>query len=112
MATEQYVSLENLGEGAAVERFDHALSKVLENIQDLNTPAVQKREISLKMTIVPDEDRERGVVEIKVEAKLAGAKGLKSTIYFGVEGSRPVARESNPRQPRLYEGNGASGGVN
>lgn len=51
------LSLVNLGGGAAVEMFDEALEKVLENILDPNTEAKTKRVITLKMTISPAENR-------------------------------------------------------
>jgi hypothetical protein len=44
---ENELSLETLGQGAAVERFNLALQDVLNNIQDVNTSAKVKGAITL-----------------------------------------------------------------
>ena len=47
------VSLTNLGNGAAVELFDHELQKVLANIDDPNTDPKEKRKI-IALSSQPD----------------------------------------------------------
>lgn len=42
------VSLDTLGGGAAVERFNYELSRVLENILDLNTNPTAGRQVQLR----------------------------------------------------------------
>jgi hypothetical protein len=45
---EQFVSLETLGQGAAIELFSEELRKVLENVLDPNTKATATRSVTLK----------------------------------------------------------------
>jgi len=52
----QVVSLASLCKGAAIERFDDELKKVLENMMDVNT-GVGPREIVLKVRLKPNDDR-------------------------------------------------------
>ena len=42
---EERLGLENLMGGAAIERFNHELARVLENVNDINTEATAAREI-------------------------------------------------------------------
>lgn len=99
--SENYVSLDTLSQGAAVELFNHALQRVLENVLDVNTDPEQKREITLVVSIKPDESRMHGKVDIAVKAKLASDKGVTSIMFFGREGGVAVALERNPRQMDL-----------
>ena len=68
------MTLANLGEGAAVERFQEELTKVIENILDPNTEAETKRAVVMKVTIKPDKGRVHGRVEVTCEARLAAAR--------------------------------------
>lgn len=95
------VSLQNLGGGAVAERFDLVLREVLQNILDLNTPAKQKRSITLTVTIIPNEDRTSGQVGIDLKSKLASIKPEATIIYFGKQNGEVTATEYNPKQPRL-----------
>lgn len=100
MKNEEKLSLVNLKSGAAVELFDLALQKVLDNIADINTKSDAKREITLKVIFKPTYDREGGKVEIECAAKLASAPSVGSILYFGKdETGRGVAVEHNPKQP-------------
>lgn len=94
----QEVSLETLGGGAAIERFNYELEKVLENIGDPNTKADAMREVTLKIRIKPNEDRSFCVVEIQVNGKLASIKPEHSSFHLTKRGNRMVATEYNPRQ--------------
>lgn len=102
MSDEQEVSLENLSNGAAVELFNRELEKALENVLDVNTVATQKREVTLKLTIKPNEDREVGLVALAVTSKLASFKPVDSMIYIGKRNGKAVAKENNPRQPSFF----------
>lgn len=97
------LSFENLGCGAAQEKFEEALSKVLADIMDPNTPPRAVREINLKMTIKPSEDRTSGDVEIFCNAKLAPDKPFPTRIFIGQDVSgNPEAHEINSGQLDLF----------
>jgi hypothetical protein len=105
MAEETEVSLESLGNGAAVELFSDALGKVLNNIVDINTDPKAVREVTLKVKIKPNEDREVGQVQISTATKLAPIKSVDTVVFIGRRGGQAIAVESNPKQPGLFNTN-------
>lgn len=98
---ENFVSLESLGQGAAVELFQEALADVLNNILDPNTKAATARAVTLTVTFKPDEDRTFANAVIDVKAKLAPAKGVGTAVYIGRHAGMPVATERDVRQLRF-----------
>lgn len=101
MAEIQQVTLATLADGAADELFQDALSKVLGNIQDLNTDHKFKREIVLKFVVCTDEERRLGKIDVSCATKLAGAKGLSVGVYIGQHEGLLVAVEA-PRQQDMF----------
>lgn len=95
---EQFVSLDSLANGSAVDLFNTELSKVLENILDPNTKADAVRSVTLKVEIKPSESRSVGDVGISVTSKLAPPKSAKATLYFGTKQGKAVAVERDPNQ--------------
>lgn len=85
------LNLKNLCNGAAAELFDRELEAVLQNISDPNAKAKTAREITLKVTILPTEDRSRGVVGVKCSSKLAPAGELETSVDFAQEGRKQLA---------------------
>lgn len=65
------VNLEEFAGGALQEKFDMAMGKVLENMQDPNTPWKNKRSITVKITFQQNEDRDDAQVDVSVEPKTA-----------------------------------------
>jgi hypothetical protein len=110
-----YVNLETLGEGMAVERFNDAWQQVLENIKDPNTKATTIREVTLKVKIKPSEDRDRALVTLEAIPKLAPAKVIDTLVYLSKlrdEGVlKTVASEHIPKQPRIFADEEMRGGV-
>lgn len=101
--SEDFVSLANLGDGAASERFDIELRRVIENIMDTNTKATAKREITLKVVMKPDDDRDYSDVEIHITSKVAPIRPYPTTVYIGIHKGEPVAKEHNPKQTTTKE---------
>jgi hypothetical protein len=62
-------SLLQMAKGAIQERVDYEVSRVVDNILDMNTEAKYKRKVTLTIVMVPDEDRQ--VVKIEASAKSA-----------------------------------------
>lgn len=98
MPDENYVSLDTIGQGAAIELFNDELGKVLKNILDLNTKPTVTRRITLTVDIKPDEDRSFGTVLIQTQCKLAPSKGVGTAVYIGMKAGEPVATERDNRQ--------------
>lgn len=78
------VSLETLGGGAAIERFNYELQNILNNIGDINTKADAVC-----------------VISIEVSGKLASIKPEHSSFHLMRRGDRMVATEYNPKQQTL-----------
>lgn len=95
---ERFLSLETLGQGAAVELFNDELARVLENCLDPNTPATAPRSVTLTFSITPDEDRSYGPGKIEVRSKLAPRKGVGLPVYIGRHAGKAVATERDARQ--------------
>ena len=89
---EEVLSLSNVGQGAAIEKFDLELDRCLRNILDPNTED-GPREIVLKVVLKPNE--KRSLVEIGVHCK----SNLKPLVSFttaaaiGRVGGQVEARE-------------------
>lgn len=76
------VNLHDIAGGALNQKFEHSFKRVVENLQDVNTPYKDKRQIIITMTFVQNEQRDEVVTEIAVKEKLAPQGKL--TTRFGV----------------------------
>lgn len=101
--SEEIVTLASIANGAALELFDHELTRVIANIADVNTSAKTKRGINIKVVIQPDEDRGIGFATVEVTSKLAGVKPVSSTMYFGKKDGALVAVQNNFNQPGIFD---------
>lgn len=98
------VSLTTLKGGVAIEMFDHQLRRLLNNIADENTEPEEARQITLKVTVKPDPDREQAVILVECKAnKLAGIRSQGSTAYIGRRRGQVVAVEYDPRQADMFD---------
>ena len=100
---EEIVTLASIGNGAALELFDHELKRVIANICDVNTNAKSKRCITIKVEIQPDEERNIGFATVEVTSKMAGVKLVASTMYFGKKDGQLVAVQNNFSQPGIFD---------
>jgi len=97
------LSFENLGCGAAEEKFEEALRKVLANILDPNTMPKTAREVVLRVKIKPSEARTDADVIIDVSTKLATDKPFPTRIFIGKNAKgNPEAHEVNANQFNLF----------
>ncbi|HEX7330365.1 MAG TPA: hypothetical protein VF290_02630 [Pyrinomonadaceae bacterium] len=96
--SEQFVSLETFGQGAAIELFSDELEKVLNNVLDPNTKATATREVTLTLKIKPDEDRSFAHTSMEIKSKLAPTKPFGVPVYIGKHAGRAVATERDTRQ--------------
>ena len=100
---DEKVSLVNLRDGAAIEMFDYELQRILDNVVDPNTNPETKREVVLKVSVKPDENREIGSVEITCIPKLAGQKSVMAKIIIGRTGNKGEGRELVTAQQELFQ---------
>lgn len=99
------VSLDRVGGGAAVERFQGALQDIIDNIIDPNTEATKERSITIKLTFKPDENREFSSAKIHVEKKLAPITPVTTQIFIGRDkDGHGVASEFHPPKQAVIPG--------
>lgn len=77
------VNLEQFANGALQEKFDMAFQRVIENMQDPNTPYKNKRVISIKIALTQNENRDDSAVEVSVETKLAPVMPIATRMSIG-----------------------------
>ncbi len=96
------LTLATLQEGAAAERFDRELERVMRNIADPNTPEKSKRKIVLEVTLSPSEGHREDVwITTKVSSKLAPPRAIESRGYIEEDGEGGfVAMETHRNQMR------------
>lgn len=68
------ISLQDIAGGALQEKANQAFAKVMQNMQDPNTPWKNKRKINICLTFEQNEDRSDCTCDISVDTKLAAVK--------------------------------------
>lgn len=66
--------------GGFQEKLQSEIEKVFENIHDPNTKATDKRMVTAKFTLSPDEDREFVQLDMDFTTKLAPVEGLSTRV--------------------------------
>ena len=69
--------------GALQEKFSKAFERVIENLQDQNTPFKTKRGITIKLSFEQNEARDDVQVDIDVAEKLAPQTGMRTSFSIG-----------------------------
>lgn len=77
------VDLKEMMGGALQAKFQHSFERVMENLQDRNTPYKDKREIVIKMTFAQNEARDSVIASVKVSEKLASQGELVTQFAMG-----------------------------
>lgn len=77
------IDLKDMVGGALQQKFQHSFDRVLENLQDVNTPYKDKREITITMKFVQNEARDNVACDISVKEKLAMQGGLTTQFAMG-----------------------------
>lgn len=77
------VELKDFAGGTLQRKFEHSFEKVMENLQDVNTPYKQKREIIIKMRFEQNEARDDVVCETSVTEKLATQASVTTRFAVG-----------------------------
>lgn len=79
----ELLKLEEFAGGALQEKTNAAMHRVLENMQDPNTPYKVKRGITIKIGFTQNEERNDAMVEMSVETKLAPASPVRTMMSVG-----------------------------
>jgi len=95
------LTAESLAEGAAMERLNLEVQKLLDNVLDYNTSATATRTVTLTIKVKPKEDRETGDVELITSSRLAPSRPISSRLIFDKDSSgRAVAKELSAGEGR------------
>lgn len=79
----ELLDLKNIAGGALQEKADAAMRKVLDNLQDPNTPWKAKRQITIKIAFTQNEERDDTAVDLSVETKLAPVSPVRTRMSIG-----------------------------
>lgn len=78
-----HVDLSKLAGGTLQAKFDRELTRVIENMQDPNTPFGEKRKITISISFAQNEMRDDAKIEISLNSKLAGVISAKTNFAMG-----------------------------
>lgn len=78
-------SILQMARGAIQERTDYEMGRILDNIQDANTPATATRELVVTIKLKPDADRKVVGVECVAKSKLAPTNPVVTSLYMAGE---------------------------
>jgi len=78
-------SILEMNKGGIMERCNAEVQKVLDNIQDINTPATKTRTLTLKIEFKPNSKRDRVNFSTSTAVKLAPYDALESALYIGCD---------------------------
>lgn len=82
-------SILQMARGAIQERVDYEISRIVDNILDVNTEACAKRKLTLTIELKPDENRQYIKIAASASAPTAGPGSWKR---YGI--SRLISRRS------------------
>lgn len=86
--------------GAIQERVDYEVSRIVENILDVNTEACVERKLTLTIKLKPDENRQYIKIAASAVSKLAPATPVGTTLGIAADGNgEMVIVESVPQVP-------------
>ena len=90
-----------MARGAFLERADYEMKKLVDNILDANTKATAKRTMTLKITLIPDDQRMNVGVSFEVKATLAPTTPVTTALFMAGEDSdgTPQVVEMTPQIP-------------
>lgn len=84
---DQRSSLLQMAKGAIQERVDYEVSRVVDNLLDMNTEAKAKRKVVLTIVMIPDEDRQVVKVEASAKSTLAPVTPVGTSLVITADGN-------------------------
>ena len=93
-------SITEMAMGAIQERVDYEMSRIIDNIVDVNTNPTKKRQLTLTITFEPDSDRKMIKVSAQSKSKLEPTSPVATALYIGEDANGEVsAVEMVPQIP-------------
>lgn len=93
-----YKSILDMAEGAIKERCDIEMSKIIDNIMDINTAATKARELKSTVKFTPSSDRKNVQVSTQAQCKLQPTEPLATALYIGADENGEVGAVELTRQ--------------
>lgn len=90
-------NLLEVARGAIGERLDYELSKVVDNIADLNTKADAVRKITLTLSLKPDSERQN--IKMSTQVKSTLTPTIESALYLTESDEGKALVEMLPQVP-------------
>lgn len=96
-----HINLTELAGGTLQEKFDREITRVIQNMQDPNTPFGEKRGITINLSFHQNEARNDAKIEISVKSKLAGCISAKTHFSMGkdLESGQVIVEEYGNQIP-------------
>lgn len=82
---EYIVNLNEFAEGAAAEKFNREMQRILENIADPNTDPKKKRTLTMTVTLTADDARDVVSTDVQVKSKLVPENSVGSKLLIDVD---------------------------
>lgn len=100
-------SIIQMAKGAIEERIDYEMTKIVQNIRDESTKATGARELTIKIKLVPDDNREVVQVSAAASSKLQPTTPIVTSLYMGKDLDGTIgAVEMTPQIPGQYYADG------
>ena len=100
MTNDQRSSLLQMAKGAIQERVDYEVSRVVDNILDMNTEAKVKRKVVLTIVMVHDDDRKVVKIEASAKSTLAPVTPIGTSLVITADGNgEMILAEIIPQVP-------------
>lgn len=96
------LSIANLLQGAAIEKFDDEIQKVADNIMDPNTDPEAVRTVTLVMRVRPGKSRETATVSVQASSKLAQPRPVPTTVVLARTANGTAITELVSKQQPLF----------
>jgi len=97
----QAVTLGTLNMGAALELFEAAWERLLDNVGDENTKATAVRSVQITVRVKPNEERNSAVTTVAVTDRLAPLSPHEHFVILGSNGHGVQAYTTDPKQQVL-----------
>lgn len=100
-------SILRMAAGAIEEKVDYEVTRVIDNILDLNTDPKAKRKISITLTFLPDAERKHISIQAEAKSTLAPTAAVATSMMITADGNgEMVVAEMVPQIPGQMNING------
>lgn len=92
-------SILEMARGAIQERADYEMSRIIDNIGDVNTAPTKKRTLTLTVEFTPNAERDQVAVSVVAQSKLQPTNAVTTSLYIADGDDGVKAYEMVPQIP-------------